>query len=184
MVGASTYWDHRSQTAAELLYAAQRLPQASDEQVAKLEDVASGYARTPSGQEAMMMLGDLYFTRKDFDKTIEKFKLLAGRSRNRPILLIAALHKLAEAQIASGDAVAAADTYLKAAADPHNAVASVSRVRAAASLEKAGELEKAATLYRQVIEDANNKGNDADRSMRDLSEERLIWLIANRRIQG
>lgn len=96
------------------------------------------------------------------------------------MLYIAAMHRLAEAQLALGDANAAAETYLKAAADPHNLVSQDSRLRAAECLERAKEFEQAARLYRQVIDEA---GED-DMQVKNKSEERLLWLISNRSVEG
>lgn len=174
MMGASAYWDHRTHAAADALYAAMRLTTDSPEQIARLEEIASGYSRTPAGQRAMMQLGDYYLNQKDYDRASARFKSLSGRAKSRPILLIAALHKLADVELARGDPKSASELYLKAASDPHNKLGSISRFRAAASLERAGEFDVAAGLYRQIMSDSEGKPDD--RAVRDLSEERLIWL--------
>ena len=179
-MGASAYWQYRSNAAAQGLYAAGKLEAGSDAQLKKLEDVVSRYARTPAGQSAMMQLGDLYLSKKEFDKAIEEFRRLSGKSRHHPILMIAALHKLAQAFEAKGDLKMAAETYLKAAANPGNLVSLVSRFHAADCLEKDGNANEASALYRQIISEAK----DDDRAVREASEERLIWLIANNRIEG
>jgi predicted negative regulator of RcsB-dependent stress response len=181
VVGANTYWRHRSQAAADMLYAARQAGlESEDAKVAKLEELVSKYSRTPAGQQAMMQLGQIFLKRNDFDKAAEEFRTLAGKSRNRPIFMIAALHRLAATELSKGDVTAAAETYLKAAADPHNLVALVSRYRAAGCFEKAGDFERAAQLYRQVIDEAGVE----DRMVRELSEERLLWLSANKHIES
>jgi len=177
-MGASTYWQHRSEGAAEELFAAQRMPRGSDARMSKLEEVASDYSRTPAGRAAMMELGGIYFERKDYDKAQETFGMLAGRSRNHPMLKIAALHRIAETQLAKGDPKSAAETYLKAAADPSNLIGPESRLRAAAAFEAADDADRAAALYKQVIEDAK----ETDRAAREKAEERLIWMTAENRI--
>lgn len=179
MMGARAYWNHRSLAAAEGLYAALQQGLNPDEQAAGLEKIALGYPRTPAGWEAMMRLGDIYLERKDYTKAALQFRTLAKRSRNHAILNIAAIHKLAAVELAGGDPKAAAEGYLKAAADPHNVLSATSRLRAAASLEKAGEFGRAAEFYKQVIDESKEE----DRTLKDLSEERLIWLSANHLIK-
>lgn len=180
VVGASTYWKHRSFTAAEKLYRTSLLAEGSDEQVKSLDDVARSYARTSAGQQAMLKLSDIYLGKKEYDKAEEILKTLAGRSRNHSIVMVAALHKLGEVQFAKGDFAQSAETYLKAASDPHNLVAGLSRLNAARSLEHAGDNEKAAALYRQIASEAGEN----DRAIKDASEGRLLWLITNNRISG
>lgn len=180
VLGASSYWKHRSMTAAERLYSAERKEAGGDEQIKALDEIIDSYARTPAGQQAMMMLGNMYYDRKEYDKAKEMFRMLQGRSRNHAIMQIAALHSLAEAELAGGDALAAAETYLKAAANPHNIISIASRLRAASCFEKAGDFKKAEQLYRQVIDDSKEE----DRAVREKSEERLIWLMANHQIEG
>lgn len=174
VIGASTYWNYRSDKAAGLFYEASKLAANSDEQIKKLEEIADDYSRTAAGKQSMMQLGNIFLEKKDYDKAAEIFQRLAGRSRNHAILMIAALHKTAEALYDKGDFAGAAETYLKAAADPHNLISAKSRYLAAACFEKTGNLDKAESLYKQVIEDA--KDEDADRMVKEQSEERLIWL--------
>lgn len=180
IVGANSYWQHRSQGAADALYEAMRLAPGSEDQAKKLEAVAGDYSRTPAGRQAMMALGNLLLERKEYDRAIDVFRRLAGRSRNHAILMVAALHRLAEAQLAKGDARDAAETYLKAAADPSNLIARESRLRAAAALEHGGEQERAAQLYRQIMQDAG----DQDRAVRDRAEERVLWLVTQQQVGG
>ncbi len=177
---ARGYWQHHSTEAAEELYAAVGMKTSSAEQMAKLGEVVEGWPRTASGKRAMMMLGGIYLEQKKYEDAQGMFETLAGRSRNFPMLEIAALHRLAEVEIARGDFKGAAKTYIKAAADPHNLLALNSRVRAAAALERAGEFEKASTLYKQVISDAG----ESEQELKNESEERLIWLLAEGKIKG
>lgn len=180
LFGARQYWRHQSTAAALSLYEAIQLERGSDEQIADLNQVVKKWPRTASGKRAMMIVGEIYQDRGEHDKAVELFRMLASRSRNNPMVKTAALHKLAETQLAMGDASLAAETYLKAAADPHNLLALDSRIRAAASLEGAGEFDKAAILYSQIIDEAG----DDDRYVKEQSEERLLWLMANGRIEG
>jgi predicted negative regulator of RcsB-dependent stress response len=177
---ARGYWQHHSTQAGEELFQASSMEAGSSEQIEKLSEVVEGWPRTASGKRAMMMLGGIYLQQKNYDKAQEMFTMLAGRTRSFAMLEIAALHRLAETQLASGDAEGAANTYIKAAADPHNLVSLDSRIRAAACLEKAENFEKAAVLYKQVVTDAG----ETDQNLKDESEERLIWLMADGKIKG
>lgn len=179
VVGAQYYWEWRSTSAAEALYAANSLEANSDGQVNALYKLVDKYSRTPAGRQGMMELGNIYLKRGEYDSAIEQFQMLAGKSRNHPMLYIAAIHKMAEATQFKGDYEAAAETYLKAAADPHNILSQQSRLRAAACLEKAGDYEQAANLYKQIIDESE----ESDVIPKTRSEERLIWLVANGRVQ-
>ena len=175
LFGARQYWRHQSTASALSLYEAMQLERSSDKQIADLNRVVKKWPRTASGKQAMMMLGEMHLDRGEHKAAAGLFRMLASRSRNNPMVKTAALHKLAETQLAMGDAGLAAETYLKAAADPHNLLALDSRLRAAASLELAGEFDKAAILYQQVIDESG----DDDRYVKEKSEERLLWLLAN-----
>lgn len=180
LFGARQYWRHQSAAAADSLYEAIMLGSGSDEQIKSMTHVVKEWPRTASGKQAMMILGEIYLDKGEHDKATELFRLLASRSRNNAMVKTAALHNLAETQLAMGEADLAAETYVKAAADPHNLLALDSRIRAAASFERAGKFKEAAMLYSQIIDEAG----DDDRYVKDKSEERLLWLMANGRIEG
>ncbi len=178
ILGARAYWTSRSTNGADALYAAEQLEAGSEAQLKALAEVADDYGRTAAGKQAFMRLGDLYLSNQAYDKAQGAFRDLAGHSRNTPMLNIAALHRLADAQLASGDSEAAVGTFLKAAADPHNLLKNTSRLRAGECLEREGKYDEAASLYRQVIDES---GED-DLAIAQRSEERLLWLIANKHI--
>jgi tetratricopeptide (TPR) repeat protein len=178
--GASNYWNTRSGLAAEELYKASLAAGDAGKEIEMLLKVAGDYTRTSAGKQAMMRLGDLYMGKGEYASAIEQFKNLAGRSRNNPMLYIAALHKLAEAQFKSGDFAGAAETYLKAAADPHNLISQQSRFMAAQCYESAGKYNDALGLYRQIIDESKA----GDEAMKAKSEERIIWLAADGHANG
>lgn len=180
IVGASSYWNYRSQSAAKKFYEAHKLAANSDEQIQAFADIAKNYSRTNAGQQAMLSLADIYLTKQEYDKGIDTLKMLAGRSRNQAILMVAALHKMAALELAKGDFTTASETFLKAASNPHNLVANLSRFNAALCLERAGDAQKAAGLYRQILDDLS----DTDQTIRNASEERLLWLMTAKRIEG
>lgn len=180
VIGANSYWHHRSGMAASALFSAMRETPGSDEQIKRLEELAGKYTRTPAGKQAMMALGSLYINRKDYDQATGVFKKLAGISRNHAMLEVASMHRLAEAELLKGNAQAAAESYLKVASDPNNLIGLQSRLRAASAFEKAGDMPRAQELYRQVIHDAGET-ND---SVWQNAEERLLWLILQNKIQG
>ena len=179
ILGARGWWNVRAVNAANKLFEASRLEPNSEAQLKAIEEIAEDYSRTPSGKEAMMLVGDIYTKQKKYPEAIETFRALAGRSRNNGMLFTAALHKMAEAQLASGDSKGAAETYLKAAADPSNVVAASSRFKAGLVLENAGEYEQAKTTYKQIINDAKE-----DTPEKRKSEDRIIWLVSNGKVSG
>ncbi len=180
LFGARAYWRYTSESAAEKLYAAAQLEVQSAERQAELAELVERWPRTAAGKQAMMLLGDEYLQAQEYGKAQELFRELAGRSRNHPMLMIAALHRLAEAQIAAGDPGAAAETFMKAAADPHNRIALQSRLQAAACEELADNRDQAAALYRQIIDEAG----EGDAAVKAESEERLLWLAAHGHLES
>ena len=179
VVGATYYWEYRSSAAAEAYYETTKLAANSEPRKVALEKVVDDYLGTLAGKRALMDLGDLYLNQKNYELAAEKFQLLAGKSRNHAMLFVAAMYKLADTQAASGDKDTAVETYLKVAADPHNILSMDSRLKAANILEADGKYEKAAGIYRQIIDEATEK----DTFAKDKSEERLLWLIVNGRVQ-
>jgi len=180
VLGAQAYGRHSASSGAQALYEAEVMAPGSDERRAALEEVADDYSRYFAGKRAMMQLGDILVEQGDFAKAQEQFMKLANGSRNQPMLRIAALHKLAEAQLAGGDANEAAATYRRAAADPGNLIPATSELMAAACLERAGEYDSAAELYLRIIDDAGEEQGVA----KEMSEERLLWLVAKGYISG
>jgi tetratricopeptide (TPR) repeat protein len=180
IVGADYYSRHKAKSAAEKIYELGEEQTEAEEMLARLSEIADDYSRTFAGKRALMEEGDLLLKDGKGEEAIERFRVLADGSRNLPALRIAALHRLANAQLISGKPAEAAKTYRKAAADPHNEIALVSELLAAACLERAKDYEGAAELYRRIIEDAG----EFDTMVRDKSEERLIWLIAKGYISG
>jgi tetratricopeptide (TPR) repeat protein len=178
VVGATHYWVWRSNAAAEKFYRTTLLPVSSDEQVNALKEVVDDYLGTAAGKQALMGLGEIYLKRSDYALAKEQFRILAGKSRNHPMLFVAAMYKLAEAELMSGDSEAAAEAYLKVAADPHNLLSMDSRFKAAGVYEGERNYEEASKVYRQIIDEAT----EADLDIKDKSEERLIWLKAEGRI--
>lgn len=180
VVGAGAYSRHRSGAAATKLYEFDKSGAAGEERLAALGDIADDYSRTFAGKSAMMEEGDMLLAKGEYDEAMERFRALADGSRNAPAIRIAALHRLANAELAAGKPADAAKTYRKAAADPHNEISLQSELLAAACLERAHDYAGAAELYRRIIDDAGE--NDA--AMTAMSEERLLWLIAQGHIPG
>ena len=180
VIGADYYSTHKAESAAEALYELNAGGEKDEARLAELSVIADDYARTFAGKRALMEEGDLLLKEGKDEEAVERFRMLADGSRNLPALRIAALHRLANAQLAAGDPAEAAKTYRKAAADPHNEIALLSELLAAACLERANDYEGAVELYRRIVEDAGE--NDA--YVRDVSEERLIWLTAKGYITG
>lgn len=180
VVGADAYSRHKAGAAATKLFDLDKGGLAGDERLRGLNAIADSYARTFAGKSAMMDEGDMLLAKGENEKAMERFRTLAEGSRNAPSIRIAALHRLANAQLLAGDPAEAAKTYRKAAADPSNQIALQSELLAAACLERAGDYTGAAELYRRIIDDAG----ESDAAMTAMSEERLLWLIAKGYIPG
>lgn len=180
ILGARSFWEYRSRSSAEALYAAAEATLDPDARLQGLREIADRSSRTAAGKQAMMMVANLLADREEYDQAAEVLKKLAGRSRSQPLLKIASMHRLAEIELAKGEAPAAAETYLRAAADPANIIGWASRLRAAGAFAKAGDVERAEQLCRQVIQEAG----DQDPEVRRQAEEQLLWLIAQRSTQG
>lgn len=180
IIGADYYSRHKASSAAEKIYELNASEVAGADRLGRLSEMADDYSRTFAGKRALMEEGDLLLKEGKDEEAMERFRALADGSRNLPALRIAALHRLANAQLIDGKPAEAAKIYRKAAADPHNEIALQSELLAAACLERAKDYKGAEDLYRRIIEDAGE--NDA--MVRDLSEERLIWLIARGYISG
>ncbi|MFH1829736.1 MAG: tetratricopeptide repeat protein [Pseudomonadota bacterium] len=174
VVGASAYGQHKARSAAEKLYELEKSSPKTDEKIDQLESIADKYSRTFAGKYALMELGGLLLEEGNFQAAAKHFMMLADGSRNQPMFRIAALHRLADVQLAAGDPAEAAKTFRKAAADPHNELALYSELMAAACLERANDYDSAAKLYEMIIEDAG----EYDVAVREVSEERLLWLYA------
>ena len=180
VIGADYYSTHKAQSAAEKLYELNASKVDGEARFAGLDSISEDYSRTFAGKRALMEEGDLLLKEgKDAD-AMERFRMLADGSRNHPALRIAALHKLANAQLVAGEPAEAAKTYRKAAADPHNEIALQSELLAAVCLERAKDYKGAGELYQRIIDDADEN----DSYVRDVSEERLIWLTAKGYISG
>ncbi len=180
IIGADAYGRHKARSAADRLYELEQSSPDITVKIAELEAIADKYSRTFAGKRALMESGNLLLKKGDFETAIKHFRTLADGSRNQPMLRIAALHRLADAQLASGDPTEAAKTFRKAAADPHNEISLYSELMAAACLERASDFKAAAELYQRIIDDAE----EGDVAVRDVSEERLIWLQASGLIKG
>ena len=177
VIGARGYWSARANASAKMFYSANRIKDDAG-RIAALVKLSEKYSGLPYGKMAMMELGDAYMKKASYAKAEDEFNKLASKSRNHPILYVASLHKLASAYLAAGDSVAAAGAYLKAAAEPHNLLASKSRFRAAQCFELAGKYDDAKRLYKQIMNDGK------DFSMKQMSEERLLWLMSGDQVHG
>lgn len=174
IIGADYYSTHKAQAAADKVFELERSGAGEEQRLSELNEIADDYSRTFAGKNALMEEGDLLLKKGEYGEAMERFVALADSSRNLPALRIAALHRLANAQLMDKKPAEAAKTYRKAAADPHNEIALISELLAAACLERAKDFDGASKLYKRIIGDADE--NDA--AVSDVSEERLIWLTA------
>lgn len=164
---------YRTGNAERALLAAHDLAPGTAERQKALQDVASDYASTPAGREAMMALGDELFARGDLTAAAEQYESLAGSAKRLPLMEVAALHKLAKAQRATGRTEDAAKTYLKAAENAGNLNRADSLYQAGFCYEELKNYNEALQLYKRVLD------SGAEGDIRSKSEERILWLMAN-----
>lgn len=176
VVAGNRYQSYRTSKAADALYEAQK--SAGDARQRALLNIADDYGGTPAGREAMMMSGDDLFARGDYAGALVQFENLATKGKGNPLMEAAALHKVAATQRALGKIEDAAKTYLSAAGNYKNLNKDESFYQAARCYEDLKQYGEAAKLYKRVI-DSQSEGE-----FKSLSEERILWLVANGSISG
>jgi tetratricopeptide (TPR) repeat protein len=144
-----------------------------------LATVASEYARTAAGREAMLMLGNSWLKEGNADNAKQWFAEAADRSRGYPILKTYALHQLANLYAQAGDWEGAAQVFDRAAETKGNVINMRSRYEEARCLEELKKYDDARSLYEKIIASSDKSAQ----AVKALSEERLLWLAANRRIK-
>lgn len=165
--------DYRAGKASELLYKARKMQPGSDAQLSALKEVADDYTSTGSGKMAMFMYGEALFEKKDYEGAAREFERLSDKTARRPFLKVAAMHKKAESLYAMGKIEDAAKTYLEAALIPQNKNKDDSLYQAARCYEDKKDFAQAESLYRKIMDTAN------DDQTKFRAEERLLWLFAN-----
>ncbi len=177
-VGANSYSEWKQNKAAKIFFDINQVDYSDDEKIAQLNTFLKNYAQTFAGRQALMTLGNLYFKLEKYDDAAKSFTRLADAAHNQPILYIASLHRQAESLIKQTQYKKAADTYLIAAASPHNQIALNSRYLAATCYERDGAFKDAHKLYEKIISNAS----DDDQDIKNKSEDRILWLMAHNKL--
>lgn len=144
-----------------------------------LAAVASEYARTAAGREAMLMLGNRWLKEGNADNAKRWFAEAADRSRGYPILKTYALHQLGHLHAQAGDWEEAAQAFDRAVETKGNVINMRSTYEEARCLEELKKYDDARSLYEKIIASSDKSAQ----AVKALSEERLLWLAANRRIK-
>jgi len=113
-----------------------------------LEDIAVKYDNTPTGQQAMLYLGDCYLYTEQYDKAISTFD---NASPSSDLMKAAVAAGIATAQYDKGDYAKAAEFYEDAATTYQNDLLSADRfLHAAEAYLKAGKKDRAKEMLEQV----------------------------------
>jgi tetratricopeptide (TPR) repeat protein len=176
--GGTAFIEYRTEKASTLLYQARNMQSGSEEQLKAFKEIADDYTSTGSGKIAMFMYGEALYEKKDYENAAKEFETLSKKSKGRPFLKVAAMHKLAESFYAMGKIEDAAKTYVEASSVPKNENIDDSLYQAAGCYEDIKNFAEAETIYRKILDTGKN-----DR-IKFQAEERLIWLIASGAIGG
>lgn len=176
-LGAYEYHVWKEDQAARALAAA--TGKEGTTRVDALAAVADRYARTAAGREAMLLLGNRWLKEGNADNALRWFDEVADRTRSYPILKTYALHQIGHLHAQAGDWEQAAQAFEGAAQIKGNMIKMRSLYEEARCLEELGKFGDASSLYEKIIASSDNSA----RAVKALSEERLLWLAADRRIK-
>jgi len=143
-----------------------------------LAKVATEYPRTAAGREAMLMLGNRWLKENNSDNALRWFTEAADRAHGYPILKTYALHQIGHLHAEAGEWEEAAQAFKRAADTRGNVIKMRSNYEEARCLEELKNYSGARALYEKII-----ASNDSSQAVKALSEERLLWLAADRRIK-
>lgn len=162
----------RGEKAKELLYKASKLTEGSEEQTAAYNELIQKYSRSNSAMVARLKLGDLYYSRGEYQKAAETYMPVA--SSGEPLLRITGMHNVASSKLAGKDAAGAADEYMKAYNDPKNLAKGISYFNAALAYKDAGNIDEAKKMFTVLLKD----DTFSDPQLKDKSREQLLWISA------
>lgn len=177
IVGGYRYAGWRKDSAADALAKAQSMSDEVQRRTALIL-VEDEYRRTPAGRESLLLLGKESLAKGQPGEAVKHFDELAEQSRGYPIMKVYALHQLGTAYERLGDWAKAAEEYATAARTKGNLIKGESLYLQARCLEKLGDYAQAKEIYDELIGDDAS----ADAATKVKSEERLLWLMAGRRV--
>lgn len=167
---------NKDEKAKVLFYNAEKVAvQNVDSAVTAFEDLIKKYPRAEVSTVARLRLGDIYFSKADYDKALDVLAPVAKNSN--PLFRVLGLNNIAASKLAKGDAAGSAETYLKAYSDSKNQAKGFSYFNAGLAYVRAGKIDEAKKIFADLSKD------DSDLSTPDLKEkskEQLIWLSLNK----
>ncbi len=164
-ISLNSYLENRASNA---WFKAYSLPTGSPEQISALDKVAKDYHRRSAGKRALLNLAQFYL-KSDPVKAREYFEKLRSVAHEKHFLQVAALYGIAQTYQNQNMWKEAAESYLKAAALPGNAISLQSKYEAALCFEHAGEYKKAKEIYANIL-----TAEESETSK--MAKERLLWL--------
>ena len=124
-----------------------------DKAVTLLEELVDEYGGTHAGQQARILLGDIYFKRGDFDSAVNVYKDFQEGKSEPSVLEALALEGLAYSLEAKGDVAEALVCYEKLSRSDLSHVQGWAWLGQARCHEKQEQLEKALEAYRKLLSD-------------------------------
>jgi len=148
-------------------------------QVDALAQVAEKFGCTAAGKEAMLLLGNRWLKEGNSDNALRWFDEAANRARSHAILKTYALHQIGHLHAQAGDWEQASQAFSRAAKTKGNVINMRSTYEEARCLEELNKFDDARSLYEKIV----SSSDDSAQAVKALSEERLLWLAANRLIK-
>ena len=175
VLSASYYLNTKDEKAKELYYQAAKKAADSDEAVQAFEEVIKLYPKSNPAMLARFKLADIRFNKEDYGGAEEI--LAPMTSGGSPIFRILALNNIAAGRFARGDALGAAETYIKAFNDNKNLARGLAYFNAALAYQKAGKKDEA----NKIFEDLSKEDFEfSTPELRERVKEQLIWAAARR----
>lgn len=141
--------------------------------------VATEYVRTAAGREAMIILGNAAVKLGRANDALHWFAETSDHVRGYPLLATYALHQQGHLHAQANAWEDAAQAFHHAAGLKGNVIRARSTYEEARCLEELKKYDDARTLYENVVATSDETAQD----VKALSEERLLWLAAQRHIQ-
>jgi len=116
-----------------------------------LTDLTSRYKSTPAALVARVLLGNVYYQRGDFEKSIETYRSLAALKPKDPMLRAMAYEGLAYSYEQKGDWAGALASYQELAASQLEHFSQEGMWGMARCYEREGKPENALDVYRQFL---------------------------------
>ncbi|MCX6180094.1 MAG: tetratricopeptide repeat protein [Chlorobiales bacterium] len=139
--------------------------------ISGLKKISDDYSGTPSGNMASLLLGNAYYSIKDFDSALKVFKSVSIKNND---LAAAAFAGAGDSYVGKNQLGQAADAYQEASKKAENTVLKAQYLdHAADSYQAINQLQKASELYTKIIADYPGSTGAA-------LAQRSLWKISGR----